>query len=131
MQSLAGTMWRVVGARSFDKDGHEVLPFGPRPIGFAIFEAERMLVAISDGTVAQQPNAPPRVFIAYTGTYRFDGRELVTVPEDASRPELIVEQVRHLRFESSTRMVAVPVSGLPAQHGIEIAWERVDPAVNG
>ena len=125
MRNLTGTMWRVVAARSFDKEGHELLPWGPHPIGFAILEAERMLVAIVDGRTELPPSSPPRLFVSYTGAYRFDGVELVTSPDDASRPEHMVQQVRHLRFESDTRMVAVLISGLPEQRGAEVVWERV------
>ena len=107
MHNLTGTMWRVVSARSFDKEGHERLPFGPHPIGFAIFEAVRMLVAIGDGSALLPANGPPRRFVSYTGAYRFDGVELVTSLDDASRPGHMVQQVRHLHFESDTRMVAV------------------------
>ena len=126
MQNLAGSMWKVVGARAFDEAGRELLPLGPHPIGVVIFEAERMLGAIGDGRSSLPPDAPPRFFIAYTGTYRFDGTELVTQADDASRPELVVNQIRRIRFESSTRMVAIPVSGVPGQSGIEVIWERVN-----
>jgi hypothetical protein len=129
MRNLTGTMWRVVAARSFDKEGHELLPFGPHPIGFAIFEAVRMLVAIGDGRALLPANGPPRRFVSYTGAYRFDGVELVTSPDDASRPEHMVQQVRHLRFESDTRMVAVLISGLPELRGSEVVWERVGVVV--
>ena len=129
MRNLTGTMWRVVAARSFDKEGHELLPFGPHPVGFAIFEAVRMLVAIGDGSALLPANGPPRRFVSYTGAYRFDGVELVTSPDDASRPEHMVQQVRHLRFESDTRMVAVLISGLPELRGSEVVWERVGMVV--
>ena len=122
MRNPTGIMWRVVAARSFDKEGHELLPFGPHPIGFAIFEAVRMLVAIGDGRALLPANGPPRRFVSYTGAYRFDGVELVTSPDDASRPEHMVQQVRHLRFESDTRMVAVLTSGLPELRGAEVVW---------
>lgn len=125
MRNLTGTMWRVIAARSFDKEGHELLPWGPHPIGFAIFEAVRMLVAVGDGRALLPANGPPRLFVSYTGVYRFDGVELVTSPDDACRPEHMVQQVRHLRFESDTRMVAVLISGLPEQRGVEVVWERV------
>jgi hypothetical protein len=118
-------MWKAVSARSFDKEGHEVLPFGPCPSGFAIFDAERMLVAIVDSRTELPPNSPPRRFLSYRGTYRFNGAELVTVADDASSPEAIVQQVRHLSFESDRRMVAVVVSGVPDLRGSEVVWERV------
>lgn len=125
MQSLAGTMWRVIEVRAFDEAGRKLLPLGPQPSGFAIFEAERMLAALADARASLPPDAPPRFFVAYTGTYRFDGVELVTRADDASKPELVVDQVRRIRFEGENRLVAVPVSGLPGQSGTEVVWERV------
>jgi hypothetical protein len=126
MKSLSGTMWRVTEARAFDNAGHKLLPLGPHPIGFVVFEAERMIGALGDGRTSLPLGAPPRFFVAYTGTYKFNGVELITQADDASKPELIIEQVRHVRFESETCMVAVPVSGLPGQQsGIEVVWERV------
>jgi hypothetical protein len=115
----------VIEARAFDEAGQKLLPLGPHPVGLVIFEAERMLVAVADGRTSLPPDASPRFFVAYTGFYEFDGVELITRADDASRPELIVEQIRRLRFESETRMVAVPVSGIPGQSGIEVVWERV------
>jgi hypothetical protein len=125
MQSLADTMLRVIEARAFDEAGRKLLPIGPKPKGFVIFEAERMLVAVVDARASLPPDAPPRFFVAYTGTYRFDGVEPVTRADDASKPELIVDQVRRIRFEGDNRFVAVPVSGLPGQSGTELVWERV------
>jgi hypothetical protein len=43
-----------------------------------IFESERMVVAIVDGRTSLPLDAPPRLFVACTGTYRFDGKELTT-----------------------------------------------------
>ena len=125
LNSLRGTMWRVTEARTFDDAGRKQLPLGAHPIGFVLFEAERMIGAVGDGRTALPSGEPPRFFAAYTGTYRFDGVELITQADDASKPELIVEQVRRIRFEGETRMIAVPVSGLPGQAGVELVWERV------
>ena len=47
-------------------------------MGFVIFVTERTLGAICDGRTSLSPNASPRAFIAYRGTYRFDGAKLVT-----------------------------------------------------
>jgi hypothetical protein len=64
---------------------------------------------------------PKRVFVAYCGHYTFD----CTV-DGASIPEMFADQVRHIRFESPTRMMVIPQSrlfGLDA--GPAMAWERV------
>jgi hypothetical protein len=125
MGSLFG-IWKLVEARAFDDAGRELPPpFGLHPIGTVTFEAERMAAVVADGRVSLPPDAPPRLFVAYTGAYRFDEEMLVTRADDASNPELIIEQVRRIRFESPTRVVAIPVSGVPGRSGIELLWERI------
>jgi hypothetical protein len=68
MQSLAGTMWRLIEASAFDEAG-QVLPspLAPHPIGFAICEAERVIVTVSDGRTSLPPDVQSRAFSAYTG----------------------------------------------------------------
>ena len=51
-------------------------------MGFVIFETERTLGAICDGRTSLSPDASPRAFIAYRGTYRFDGAKLVTCADN-------------------------------------------------
>lgn len=126
MRSLRGTMWRLIEAHTFDGAGNKLLPLGPQPIGFVIFEAERMLAAVADGRALLPPTGtPPRFFIAYTGTYTFDGVELITRADTASAPELLADQIRRIRFESTTRMVVEAISGVTGQRGTEVVWERV------
>jgi len=84
-----------------------------------------MAAVVADGRVSLPPDAPPRLFVAYAGAYRFDGEVLVTRADDASKPQLIVEQVRRMRFESPTRLVAIPISGVPGRSGMELVWERI------
>jgi hypothetical protein len=125
MQSLVG-IWKLVEARAFDDAGRELPPpLGPHPIGTVVFEAERMAAVAADGRASLPPDASPRFFIAYTGTYRFDGVDLVTRTDDASKPEFMVEQARRIHFESPSRLVAIPVSGVPGRSGIELVWERI------
>jgi hypothetical protein len=125
MPSLVG-VWKLVEARAFDDAGRELPPpLGPQPMGLAFFEAERMVGVIGDARASVPTEGPGRSFIAYTGTYRFDGEVLVANADDASRPELIVEQVRRVRFEGPNRMMVVPTSGVPGYNGINIMWERL------
>ncbi len=67
-----------------------------------IFETERMLGTVCDGSVPLPPDVPSRAFGAYCGTYSFDGMELITYVDGASTPELFVDQVRHT-FTSTAR----------------------------
>jgi hypothetical protein len=127
MQSLAGTMWKLIEASEFDDEGNKLPPpLGPHPMGFVMFDAERMIVAVCDGRSEPPPNAPPRAFAGYGGRYRFDGTELVTTADSASNPDLLVEQVRHIRFDSPTRMTATPVNLLFGRaRGLTFVWERM------
>jgi hypothetical protein len=99
--------------------GQEVpSPFGPQPMGVAIFDAERMMVMGGDGRTALS-SVLKRVFVAYCGNYTFDGTKLVTRADSASGPELIEDQVRHIQFDGPRRMTACRVRAcLPAWRAI-------------
>jgi Lipocalin-like domain len=101
MQSLAGNMWKLVEVFETDGQGTELPPpLGLHPMGVVVFEADRMLVAVCDDQPAPSPDARPRIFAGYAGKYRFDGTHLVPTPESASNPDLLKEQIRHMRFDS-------------------------------
>jgi hypothetical protein len=127
MQTLAGTVWRVVEAFAFDSEGRDVPPpFGRHPLGLVAFEEARMLGAISDAQPS--PSSPDRVLVAYSGIYSFDGTELVTIADVASSPDLVAEQVRSVRFETPTRMIVSPKNELRLGGqavGLSIVWERI------
>jgi hypothetical protein len=127
MKTLAGTTWRAVEVMAVDGEGREVpSPIGQHPLGLVSFEKDRMLVALTDARPS--PSTPVRALIAYTGTYRFDGAELVTDADVASRPDLVAEQVRSISFESPTRMVVSPKNdflGGGQAIGLSIVWERI------
>jgi hypothetical protein len=112
---------KLVEAHAFDDTRRELPPpLGPQPMGIVLVEVERMVAAIS-ATIGSS-----RRLIAYTRTHHFDGVELVTQVEGASKPELFLQQVRRIRFESPTRMVAVLVSGVTGSfRRVVIVWERV------
>jgi hypothetical protein len=125
MHSLVG-VWKLIETRAFDEAGREVpSPFGPTPMGVAIFDAERGMAMGCDSRTTLPPEAK-RAFVAYCGRYTFDGIKLVTHADGASSPELLEDQVRHIRFDGSRRMTAVPVSRLFGRSGgVELVWERV------
>jgi hypothetical protein len=126
MQSLVG-VWKLVEVRAFDEVGRAApSPLGPQPIGVAIFDAERVMAMSGDGRAALSPETK-RAFVAYGGKYTFDGTKLVTRVDGASSPELLEDQVRHIRFDGPRRMTAVPISRLFGRSGsVELVWERVD-----
>ena len=126
MQSLVG-VWKLVEARAFDDAGREVpSPLGPNPMGVATFGAERGMAMAGDGRAALPPEAKP-AFAAYCGRYTFDGTKLVTRVDGASSPDMMEDQVRHIRFDGPRRMIVVPVSRLFGRgSGLEMVWERVE-----
>jgi hypothetical protein len=126
MPSVIG-VWRLVATSAVDAEGREAAPpFGKRPMGVIIFEAERMIAVSVDASVSLPEGAPSRAFGAYSGRYRFDGVELVTDVDSASGPDFTGPQVRHIRFESPTRMVITPVdTALGRETGMRLVWEKV------
>jgi hypothetical protein len=125
MQSLIG-VWKLLEARAFDEAGREVPPpLGQHAMGVAIFDAERSMAMACDGRTILSPGTK-RAFAAYCGNYTFDGTKLVTRVDGASGPDMLEDQVRHIRFDTPTRMTAIPVSRLFGRSGgLEMIWERV------
>jgi hypothetical protein len=119
-------VWKLVEARAFDDAGRELPPpLGPKPMGLVLFEADRMVGAIGDARASMPAEGSARFFIAYTGSYQFDGEVLVTKADDASKPELIVEQVRRVQFDGPDRIIVVPTAGMRGYNGVKVVWERV------
>ena len=125
-QAIVGT-WKLIEARAYDDAGHELAPpFGPTPMGIAVFSTERLIVVVADGRTSLPPDAPPRGFVSYTGNYQFDGTKLVTHADGASNPTMLKDQVRSIEFTGKDRYVARPISGLVGQNaGLQFVWERV------
>jgi len=126
MQNFIG-VWKLVEARAFDDDGHEVpSPMGPEPMGGLFVEAERIMVIAGDGRTTLPPDGPKRAFVAYSGPYTLDGTRYVCHVDSGSSPEMFIDQIRHVRFESPTRIVVHPLSRLlDRAAGLEFVFERV------
>jgi len=125
--SIVGT-WRLVGTKAHDDAGKPLPPpYGPKPMGLVIFEADgRMMTVLCDGRPTLPPDEP-RQYMSYAGNYRFDGSTLVTrvdASSDASR--VGGEQVRQVRFEGAQLLLNPPrrLWGGTMQHQ-ELTWERV------
>jgi len=96
VHTLPGTMWKLIEASAFDEQGHELPPpLGQEPMGFTMFEAERVIVAASDGRSSLPSDVRSRAFVAYTGRYHFDGSEIVTTVDGASNLDVPKQQIRH------------------------------------
>lgn len=126
MPDLIGA-WKLIGARAFDETGAELPPpLGPNPMGLVLIEAERMIVAVSDGHPAMSSGATQRAFLSYTGGYVFDGEKLVTRVDGASSPDGFTDQVRRITFQASNRMLVIPLSRvLGRSSGLELTWEWI------
>jgi hypothetical protein len=124
MNALTGSVWRMTDVRTYDDKGREQpFPLGPQAVGVISFETERMIGAIGDARAPAPPGEPPRRYASYTGSYRFDGSELVVDVDAASSPDLMGQQVRGVRFEGEARMIL-----LPPRNGnltVEVGWERL------
>src|SRR6516164_11068485 len=75
-------------------------------------EAERIMVIAGDGRTTLPPDGPKRAFVAYSGPYTLDGTRYVCHVDSGSSPEMFIDQIRHVRFESPTRIVVHPLSRL-------------------
>jgi hypothetical protein len=130
MSSLVG-VWKLVEVRAFDDAGQEMpSPLGPHPMGVAVIDTDRIMAMAGDGRTALSP-AVKRAFAAYCGSYTFDGTKAVTRVDGASSEEMMEDQVRHIRFEGSERMIVAPVSRLFGRGGgLELVWERCAPLHN-
>jgi hypothetical protein len=127
MQNLSGTIWKLVEVRATGEDGREVESPIPCPLGITMFGDERILAAVTDTRPALPPGAPARPFFSYTGTYRWDGTTLSTVADAASKPDMVTEHVRDMRFEGPTRLVVTPKTSLLGRTaGLTFVWERLE-----
>jgi len=126
MQTLIG-MWKLMQTRAYDEMGRDMpSPLGPAPMGFVLFEAERMIATVADGRADMPHDTLHRAFVSYTGRYRFDGETLVTPVDGASSPNGLSDQVRRVTFQGQNRIVVVPLSRvLDRDAGLELIWERV------
>jgi hypothetical protein len=126
MDTIEGT-WRFVRATARDAAGN------PRPtayegqgMGRIVIAGGRMAVMMIDWR-GDIPEGQRREYSGYTGTYTFDGSQLVTTVDAAPDPGRIgTKQPRGVRFENGLMILMPPprvVDGVTEHR--EIAWERV------
>ena len=127
MRSIVGT-WKLVAVAARDQNGNKVPdPYGGKPMGRVVFNAEgRMMAVTCDG----RPDLPPgakREYSSYIGTYSFDGSRLVTRVDGASDPSRIgSDQVRGVRFEGERIVLSPPPRQTDSGEQFrELTWERI------
>ena len=77
MDSIEGT-WRLVGAKLRDDVGNpRPLPYEGQGMGRIVIGGGRMAVMMIDWR-REVPSDQKRVYSGYTGTYTYDGKQLVT-----------------------------------------------------
>jgi Lipocalin-like domain len=127
VQSIVGT-WKLVAVAARDRNGNKVpAPYGGKPMGRVVFNAEgRMMAVTCDG----RPDLPPgssREYSSYIGAYMFDGSLLVTRVDGASDPSRIgSDQVRGVRFEGERMVLSPPPRQTDSGEQFrELTWERI------
>jgi hypothetical protein len=70
------------------------------------------------------PSEIRRVFFARDGAYQLDGKTLIPRADHASRPERIVEQIRHNDLDGPDRFIAVPIESPVILGGVESVRDR-------
>src|SRR3954452_3234679 len=127
MRSIVGT-WKLVAVAARDRNGNKILdPYGGKPMGGVVFNAEgRMMAVTCDG----RPELPPgakREYSSYIGTYSFDGSRLVTRVDGASDPSRVgSDQVRGVRFEGERIVLSPPPRQTDSGEQFrELTWERI------
>ena len=97
------------------------------PLGITMFGDERILAAVTDMRAALPPDDQARAFFFYTGIYQWDGTTLSTVADAASRPDMVTQHVRDMRFDGPRRLVVTPKTSLLGRvAGLTFIWELVE-----
>lgn len=138
---LVGT-WRLIGWEALGDEGEVSRPFGDGPLGYVVYTRDgRMITTISragrapiGGDLLAGP-AGPRAeafgsFMAYSGTFRVEGHDVVHHVEMSLFPDWVgTEQRRHVELDvDGTALVLstdpMPTSGRMVRH--RLRWERLD-----
>jgi hypothetical protein len=128
MNDIVGT-WRLVATHSHDDSGSPMAPpYGPKPGGLVVFQADgRMMAVLCDGRPTLPETESAREYNSYCGNYTFDGTTLVTRVDVASDTSRIGgDQVRRVRFDGGRLVLNPPPRSWNGrtQHR-ELVWERI------
>ena len=126
MDTIEGT-WRLVRSMARDDDGNfRPSAYEGQGMGRIVIGGGRMAVMMIDWR-HDVPGGQKREYSGYTGTYTYDGKQLVTTVDAAPDPGRIgTKQPRGVRFENGLMVLIPPprvVAGVTEHR--EIAWEKV------
>jgi Lipocalin-like domain len=126
MSELIGT-WRLVITRAFDENGVAIAaPYGPKPMGLAMFHADGRMMAVLSDSRPELP-ASERDYVSYCGRYVVERNTLRTRVDGATHPDRIGgDQVRTISYENGLLKLSPPPRtwrGATQRH--ELLWEKV------
>jgi hypothetical protein len=126
MDNIEGT-WRFVRAMARDDAGNpRPSPYEGQRMGRIVIGAGRMAVMMIDWR-RDVPGDQKREYSGYTGSYTYDGKQLVTTVDAAPDPGRIgTKQPRGVRFENGLMILIPPprvVDGVTEHR--EICWEKI------
>ncbi len=126
MDNIDGT-WRFVRAKAWDAAGTpRNSHFNDQRMGRIVIGGGRIAVMMIDWR-PDVPGGEARDYGGYTGTYTFDGKQLVTTVDAAPHADRVgTKQPRGVRFEDGLMVLIPPpreVDGV-LEHR-ELAWEKI------
>ncbi len=127
MRSIVGT-WKLVAVAARDRNGNTLPdPYGGKPMGRVMFNAEGRMMAVTCDGRPDLPQGAKREYSSYIGTYSFDGSRLVTRFDGASDPSRIgTDQVRGVGFDGDRMVLSPPPRQTDSGEQFrELTWERI------
>jgi hypothetical protein len=138
---LVGT-WRLRAWQAQAPGGLVTRPFGEQPLGYVVYTADgRMITTISrqgreaiGGDVLAAPAARQAgafgTFMAYSGTFRCDGGDVIHSVEMSLYPDWVgTEQRRHVELTQRGRQLTLSSQTTTSSGDLvrnRLHWERVE-----
>jgi hypothetical protein len=141
-QQLLVGAWRLVSWENWATDGQVSHPMGSDAVGYLIYTAEgRFSVTISQGNrgrfsgedllggTVQEKATAAESFVAYAGSYTFEGHRVIHHVELSLFPNWVgTEQQRFAElFEDTLILSANPMLLAGKQQAPRLVWKRAGP----
>lgn len=138
-EKLVGT-WKLISASSTSSTGEkDAAPYGSKPSGLLTYNADGRVSALISYD-ARKPLPPAASiqekaeafssFIAYAGSYRFEGDRVIHHVEIASIQNYVDRDlVRSIRFEDDRIILVTPPTPINGKlQTVELIWQRLPAA---